>query len=61
VRFDSFAAFVRFCLKISRIFPCKISAVFLQYISERPADFAKATTAKEMAEGQNDQQKEIKI
>jgi len=47
VRFDSFAAFVRFCLKISRIFPRKIPAIFLLYISERPADFAKATTAKE--------------
>ena len=40
--------------------PRKISRDFLQYISERPADFAKATTAREMAEGQNNQQNEIK-
>jgi hypothetical protein len=43
-----------------RHFPRNSHAIFAQYISERPADFAKATTAKEVEEGQNYKQKKIK-
>jgi hypothetical protein len=33
-------------------FPRNLAPDFLQYTCEQPADFAKATTAKERAEGQ---------
>jgi hypothetical protein len=43
---------------VALIFARNSQRNFAQYTSERPADFAKATTAKERTEGQNNQQKE---
>jgi len=39
--------------KKSPNFPRNLRSDFGQYTGERPADFAKATTAKEVTEGQN--------